>query len=51
MDGNNPTPPNGKSSRLTLWLKRMGVAGFLFLLFKGIAWLVVLGAAGKCALG
>jgi hypothetical protein len=24
-----------------LWLKRIGVAGFLFFLLKGIAWLVI----------
>jgi hypothetical protein len=25
-----------------MWLKRVGLAGFLFFLIKGIAWLVVL---------
>lgn len=33
------------------WLKRMGVAGFLFFLLKGIAWIVVMVWAGRCALG
>lgn len=39
------------SSKFTLWLKRMGVAGFMFFLLKGIAWLFVFAAAGKCAMG
>jgi hypothetical protein len=33
------------------WLKRMGVAGFLFFLLKGIAWIVVAIWAGRCAIG
>lgn len=40
-----------KSSRMQLWLKRVGVAGFMFFLIKGIAWLFVFAMAGKCALG
>lgn len=30
----------------TTWLKRIGVAGFLFFLIKGIAWLVIAYFAG-----
>lgn len=33
------------------WLKKLGVVGFLFFLFKGIAWLFVIFMAGKCAVG
>lgn len=32
----------GKSSAKQ-WLKRIGIAGFLFFLIKGILWLVLLG--------
>ncbi len=32
-----PTKRNG----LLPWLKRLGVAGFLFFLIKGLAWLIV----------
>jgi len=36
---------NGKEEKsFTKWLKRLGVAGFLFFLIKGILWLVVGGA-------
>jgi len=40
-----------QASKFALWLKRLGLAGFMFFLLKGIAWLVVLFWAGKCALG
>jgi len=30
--------------RLRLWLKKAGVAGFVFFLAKGLLWLVVSGA-------
>jgi hypothetical protein len=49
---NSSTPPSPtKSSRVPLWLKRMGVAGFMFFFLKGIAWLFVFALAGKCAIG
>ncbi|MCB9283809.1 MAG: hypothetical protein H6563_07035 [Lewinellaceae bacterium] len=48
----NPSnPPDRNFSRFTVWFKRVGIAGFLFFLLKGIAWLFVFAAAGKCALG
>lgn len=47
MDNNSTK----QGSKFTLWLKRMGVAGFMFFLLKGIAWLFVFAAAGKCAMG
>jgi hypothetical protein len=31
-----------KNEKLKTWFKRLGWAGFLFFLIKGIAWLVVL---------
>ncbi|HYV91344.1 MAG TPA: hypothetical protein VE978_06160 [Chitinophagales bacterium] len=31
-----------KSSKSMLWLKRLGFAGFLFFLLKGLAWLAVI---------
>ena len=33
------------------WLKRLGVAGFLFFFIKGLVWIGVFIFAGKCALG
>lgn len=32
---------NKKQSQLKLWLKRIGFAGFLFFLIKGLAWLAL----------
>lgn len=46
---NTPNTTPGKNSRWKIWFKRMGVAGFLFFLLKGIGWLVLAGIAGKCA--
>jgi hypothetical protein len=34
--------PTSGASRLRQWLKRMGLAAFLFFFLKGIGWLVVL---------
>jgi hypothetical protein len=36
--------PATKKNKALLWVKRLGVAGFLFFLIKGILWLTV-GAA------
>lgn len=33
------------------WLKKLGVAGFLFFFIKGLVWLAVLFGVGKCAIG
>jgi len=41
-----PEATSSKPSRLSLtcpWLKRLGVAGFLFFLLKGLLWLLVPG--------
>ena len=39
--------PEAKN-RLKLWLKRLGFAGFLFFLAKGMLWLAVIFGATKC---
>ena len=39
-----PTPPDAPSSdgpAWRQWLKRLGVAGFLFFFIKGLLWLIV----------
>ena len=33
--------------RIYLWLKRIGVVGFLFFLIKGLVWIAVFYMAGK----
>jgi hypothetical protein len=30
-----------RQNALTMWVKRLGVAGFLFFLIKGLLWLIV----------
>ena len=36
--------------RLQIWLKRVGVAGFLFFFVKGLIWIAIFVGIGKCAL-
>ena len=36
-------PQHQQQSKMILWLKRLGVAGFLFFLIKGLLWLIVPG--------
>ncbi|GIV31188.1 MAG: hypothetical protein KatS3mg029_0547 [Saprospiraceae bacterium] len=43
--------PSSKPSSLRAWLKRLGLAGFLFFLIKGLIWLGIFAWAGKCAMG
>ena len=31
------------------WFKKLGIAGFLFFLIKGLVWLAVIFGIGKCA--
>lgn len=31
------------------WLKRLGVAGFMFFLIKGLIWIAIFVGIGKCA--
>ncbi len=40
----NETPDN---SKMMLWLKRAGFAGFMFFLLKGLAWIAVFIFAAK----
>jgi hypothetical protein len=35
------------SSKLILWLKRIGIGGFLFFLIKGLIWLAIFYWAAK----
>lgn len=35
------SPPVTRSAKRTTWLKRFGVAGFLFFLVKGLLWLML----------
>ena len=44
-NNNNNTPPAQPSWRV--WLKRVGVAGFLFFLAKGLLWIAVFMGLGK----
>ncbi len=36
-------------TKFTRWLKRVGVAGFLFFLIKGLVWIGIFLWAGRCA--
>ena len=36
-----PSTPSPDPSRGGSWLRRLGVAGFLFFLIKGLLWLIV----------
>jgi hypothetical protein len=38
-----------KQNRFREWIKRLGVAGFLFFLIKGLVWLAVFAGIGRCA--
>jgi hypothetical protein len=33
--------PHGERNKMMRWLKRLGVAGFLFFLIKGLVWIAV----------
>ena len=37
--------PDKKNNHAARWLKRVGVAGFLFFLIKGLIWLALIVAA------
>lgn len=39
-----------RENRLKLWLKRVGIAGFLFFLIKGLVWIAIFAGLGKCAM-
>ncbi len=39
LDSQNSTPES--NNKMILWLKRLGVAGFLFFLLKGLVWIAI----------
>jgi hypothetical protein len=38
-----------KKRRFLEWGKRLGLAGFLFFLVKGLVWLAIFAGIGRCA--
>ncbi len=40
-----------KGGRMARWVKRFGVAGFLFFLIKGLLWLIIPGLIAYFSLG
>ena len=44
------TENTGRAGQVKRWLKRLGLAGFLFFLFKGLVWIAIFVGLGKCAL-
>lgn len=43
-------PADTRGTRLRKWLQRLGLAGFLFFLIKGLVWVAIFIGIGKCAL-
>jgi hypothetical protein len=41
---------DSQKNKAITWFKRVGVAGFLFFLIKGLVWIGVFIWAGRCAL-
>jgi hypothetical protein len=39
--------PEPKQSKFLFWLKRIGLAGFMFFLIKGLIWLLLAYCIGK----
>jgi len=37
-------------NKITRWLKRIGIAGFMFFFLKGLVWIAILAGIGKCAM-
>ena len=42
---------NPRKSKWKSWLKKIGIAGFLFFLIKGLIWLAIFYFLGKSAFG
>lgn len=38
-----------KQKSVREWIKRLGLAGFLFFLVKGLIWIAVFAGIGRCA--
>ncbi len=47
MDSNSPHPNPPPTSKGRRWLQRLGWAGFLFFLIKGLVWLAVFYGLGR----
>jgi hypothetical protein len=45
-----PEKDAGAGPRRFTWLKRLGFAGFMFFLIKGLAWLAIFAGVGKCVM-
>ncbi len=41
MNSTTTTQPTLRGSRAVAWVKRLGVAGFMFFFIKGLLWLVI----------
>ena len=39
---------NSKGNQEKVWIKRIGIAGFLFFLIKGLVWVAIFAGIGKC---
>lgn len=39
------------NEKTRIWFQRLGVAGFLFFLIKGLIWIAVFAGLGQCAFG
>ena len=46
LENNNSKVP-ATNNKFKFWLKRIGVAGFLFFLLKGLVWIAVFYGLGK----
>jgi hypothetical protein len=51
LDDNTKTEKTESKNSTKAWLKRIGVAGFLFFLIKGLVWIAVFAGMGKCIMG
>ena len=51
QDKNNEIQTVGKKRSAKDWLRKVGVAGFLFFFIKGLVWIFLFVQAGKCAIG
>ncbi len=47
MDSNSPNPTPPPTSKGRRWLQRLGWAGFMFFLIKGLVWLAVFYGLGR----
>jgi hypothetical protein len=44
---NNSSAEKSRKKKTILWLKRIGIGGFMFFLIKGLVWLAVIFGIGK----